>query len=261
MSARPTRRRRRPAHRRRTGRGARGREIGGGTIAWALEPASPLDAVEQARAIVDGTLLGELRRRPLEDAGRAPARRRRGSSSAAEGAVAAAATARRAGVAADWTNRCRDLVNAPANELTPPRARRAAPRRSRPSLPHLRFESLGPDEIRAAGMGAFAAVAQGSDTEPRLIVLDYDPPGARERHARSGSSARRSRSTAGGISLKPAERMDEMKCDMGGGAAVLCGLGAIAALGLPAARPRRRPGVREHAERPRHRGPATSSPR
>ena len=45
---------------------------------------------------------------------------------------------------------------------------------------HLRFEALGPEEIRAAGMGAFSAVSQGSDNPPRLITLAYEPPEARE---------------------------------------------------------------------------------
>ena len=209
---------------------ARAGRIAGGTVAWALEPGLGLGLEEQARALVDGTLLGSYdaarwktaneRRKPIERL-----------VLFGQGASALGDTARRAGIAAGWANRCRDLVNAPANELTPAAlADRAA--EMAVELPHLRLEVLGPDEIRGAGMGALWSVARGSELEPRLIVIEYDPPGART-DLLLGLVGKAITFDSGGLSLKPASRMDEMKSDMGGGGAVLCGVGAVAALGLP----------------------------
>ena len=81
-------------------------------------------------------------------------------------------------------------------------------------------------------MGAFAAVAQGTDTEPALIVLRYEGAGADAAPA-LGLVGKAVTFDTGGISIKPAAKMHEMKFDMSGGAAVLEAMGAIAALELP----------------------------
>jgi leucyl aminopeptidase len=134
-------------------------------------------------------------------------------------------------VAAAWANRCRELVNAPANELTPTAlADRAAALAD--ELPSMTIETIGREEIEEAGMGAFASVARGSHQEPRLIVLDYAPPGASDQVV-LGLVGKAITFDTGGISIKPSARMDEMKSDMAGGAAVLCGIAAIAELELP----------------------------
>jgi leucyl aminopeptidase len=91
---------------------------------------------------------------------------------------------------------------------------------------------LGENEIRARKMGALAAVSQGSDNPPRLITLRYEPAGAREDLV-LGLVGKAITFDAGGLSLKPASRMEEMKADMGGGGAVLAATAAIAELGLP----------------------------
>ena len=76
---------------------------------------------------------------------------------------------------AEWVNRARDLVNSPPNEATPERlAARAAEIAS--LIENVQADALGPDEIKAQGMGALAAVAQASHNEPRLVVLRYEPP-------------------------------------------------------------------------------------
>ena len=80
-------------------------------------------------------------------------------------------------------------------------------------------------------MGAFAAVAQGTYVEPRLIVLRYRPPDAAGPHL--GYVGKAVTFDTGGISIKPAAKMQEMKFDMSGGAAVIESTGAIARLGLP----------------------------
>jgi leucyl aminopeptidase len=85
--------------------------------------------------------------------------------------------------------------------------------------------------IVARKMGAFAAVAQGSEQEPALITLRYEPPGATG--PLLGFVGKAVTFDSGGISLKPGAKMAEMKFDMSGGAAVISALAAIARIGLP----------------------------
>jgi leucyl aminopeptidase len=92
-------------------------------------------------------------------------------------------------------------------------------------------EVRGRDFLREQKMGAFAAVAQGSDVEPALIVLRYDGEGATGPVL--GLIGKAVTFDTGGISIKPAAKMHEMKFDMSGGAAVVQAVGAIARLGLP----------------------------
>jgi leucyl aminopeptidase len=205
-------------------------EVGGRSVAW-IVGGSGLSAAEQARAIVDGTVLGPY------DAGRwktGENDRRRAIERlvfCGPGASALAEEARRANVVASWTNRSRDFVNAPPNECTPARLAEWA-EETAGRFESLSFEALGPDEIRSAGMGALAAVSQGSDNQPRLIKLSYEPKGAKGDFV-LGLVGKAITFDAGGLSLKPADRMEEMKSDMGGGAAVLAAVGAIAELDLP----------------------------
>src|SRR3954469_6729082 len=132
-----------------------------------------------------------------------------------------------AAVTAGAQNAARDLQNLPSNVATPAflasRAEDLAGEHS-----SLSFEAFGPDEIAAREMGAFMAVAQGSDTEPRLIVLRYDGGGPH-----LGYVGKAVTFDTGGISIKPAAKMHEMKFDMSGGAAVIEAMGAVAALEIP----------------------------
>src|SRR5436305_484899 len=99
-------------------------------------------------------------------------------------------------------------------------------------LEGVQVDVLGRAEIEAAGMGAFAAVARGSDEEPHLISLRYEPPGVAGPVL--GFVGKAVTFDSGGISIKPAAKMHEMKFDMSGGATVIEAMGAIARLGLPA---------------------------
>lgn len=202
-------------------------KLGGGALGWVTEEWLPLALAEQARAAVDGAVLGSYD----------PGRRKTGPRDvspiarlALVGPAEIEEPARRQAVVASWTNRARELVDAPANELTPSALAGEAAKLAE-TLPHVGFSALAGDEIRAAGMGAFAAVAQGSAAEPRLIRLEYEPPGADARPllALVGKAIT---FDSGGLSLKPAASMEEMKGDMAGGAAALCGLAAIAELGV-----------------------------
>ena len=133
-------------------------------------------------------------------------------------------------VGAEATNAARDLQNLPSNVATPTfLAERAAEIADEHEA--LELELLDREAIVARGMGAFAAVAQGTYAEPRLIVLRYRPSDAVGPHlAYVGKAVT---FDTGGISIKPSAKMQEMKFDMSGGAAVLEATGAIARLGLP----------------------------
>jgi leucyl aminopeptidase len=135
-----------------------------------------------------------------------------------------------AAVAARAANSARDLQNLPANFATPTFL---AERAGEIADEHesLELELFDREAIAANGMGAFAAVAQGSVAEPRLIVLRYRPPDATGPHLAFVGKA--VTFDTGGISIKPAAKMQEMKFDMSGGAAVLEATAAIAELGLP----------------------------
>src|SRR3712207_9280386 len=80
-------------------------------------------------------------------------------------------------------------------------------------------------------MGAFAGVAQGSDEEPALVTIRYEPEGARGPVL--GLVGKSVTFDSGGISIKPGKGMSDMKFDMSGGAAVLGAIRAIAQLELP----------------------------
>ena len=114
----------------------------------------------------------------------------------------------------------------------PTRSRRRRSPRARARSPGVQVEVHGPRGDRGGRHGRVRRVAQGA---AQRAAADHDPPRAGRRGAArcSASSARRSRSTRGGYSIKPAARMHEMKFDMCGGAAVLEATAAIAELGLP----------------------------
>jgi leucyl aminopeptidase len=127
-------------------------------------------------------------------------------------------------------NHARDLQNTPPNDLTPTRLGDAALALAA-EHEHLEAEVDDRNGIEGRGMGCFAAVAQGSAEEPALITIRYEPPDARGPVL--GLVGKAVTFDTGGISIKPANKMSEMKFDMSGGAAVLGAVDAIAGLGLP----------------------------
>ena len=143
---------------------------------------------------------------------------------------AAKAALDRGRIVAEAQNFARDLVNEPANTMTPTiLADRAKDMSARFGLD---CQILGPKEIQALKMGAFWGVAQGSDEPAKLIVLRYTPSGAPETPV-IGLIGKGITFDTGGISIKPAENMHEMKTDMAGGAAMLGAMQAIAQLKPP----------------------------
>jgi len=199
----------------------------GGTLAWVLDDSLPHP--EQARALVDGLLLGTYDPgRWKTDATPEPPFERLvlvgGEDSLVE-------PTERAAKVAEAANRARDLANMPANELTP---ERLAGRASELAAEHanLTAEALGPEEFTKLGMGAFAGVAQGSHNPARMILIRYEPPSP-VGDVVLGLVGKAITFDTGGISIKPALYMEDMKGDMAGGAAVIEGLGVVAELGLP----------------------------
>jgi len=128
------------------------------------------------------------------------------------------------------SNLARELANEPGNVL-PPRefARRATALASEAGV---KTEILDEKQIEQLGMGLLLGVARGSAEPPRLMVFRYDPPGAPERPV-LGLVGKGITFDTGGISIKPAEKMEQMKDDMAGGAAVACAMRAIALLKAP----------------------------
>jgi leucyl aminopeptidase len=127
-------------------------------------------------------------------------------------------------------NLARELANEPGNTLTPREfAKRAAAIAADAGV---RVEILDEQQIEKLGMGLLLGVARGSSEPPRLIVFRHDPPGALDAPV-LGLVGKGITFDTGGISLKPAEKMEQMKDDMAGGAAVACAMRAIALLKAP----------------------------
>jgi leucyl aminopeptidase len=124
-------------------------------------------------------------------------------------------------------NFTRELVNEPSNRLTPTMLGDRAKKMC--ESVGLKCDTYGPDKIKELKMGAFWSVAQGSDEEPRLIVMRYEPQGAPEKPV-LGLVGKGITFDTGGISIKPADGMEKMKYDMAGGAAMIGAMRAIALL-------------------------------
>ena len=112
--------------------------------------------------------------------------------------------------AKEWANR-------PANHATPTMLAKAAVALAKSGA--MSCEVLGPKAVAKLGMGSFMAVAQGSAEPLRFIVLKYQ--GAAKSEAPTVLVGKGITFDTGGISIKPAGEMDEMKFDMGGAASVL----------------------------------------
>jgi leucyl aminopeptidase len=121
----------------------------------------------------------------------------------------------------------RDLVNTPPNAL-PPVALAKAAKDAVAGLP-VKVTTWDVAALKRDGCGGILGVGQGSTNPPRLVKLDYAPAGATKHLSLVGKGIT---FDTGGISIKPAAQMDEMKGDMGGAAAVIAAVKAIAELGL-----------------------------
>jgi leucyl aminopeptidase len=141
--------------------------------------------------------------------------------------AAAQRATERARIIGESQNFTRELVNEPSNRMTPTMLANRA--REMSEQVGLECEVMGPGKIKELKMGAFWSVAQGSDEEPRLIVVRHKPVGAPEKPV-LGLVGKGITFDTGGISIKPADGMEKMKYDMAGGAAILGAMRAIALL-------------------------------
>ena len=202
----------------------------GGTLAWLLDESLPLSLEDQARAIVEGTMLGSYSPARWKTQEKSGARVEKIVLYTTAGINGLAESASRIASVGKWVNVARDLANSPPNELTP---EVLGVRAAELAGPKLQVEALDPARIDELGMGALAAVGRGSSNGPRLIVLRYEPARATRTDLVLGLVGKAITFDAGGISLKPALNMQDMKGDMAGGAAVIAAMGAVAELELP----------------------------
>ena len=200
------------------------------TVAWVLDP-DGLPVAEQARAVADGLALGRY------DAGRwktdADRRARVETLSLLR---AAGGRGRRARA----PRRARGRLGEPR-----PRPRERALERPTPirlaevaeeiaeRFAAISVEVLGQEGLEKAGMGALLSVAQGSHNPPQLVTLRYEPETPANAELVLGIVGKGITFDSGGLSLKPAASMEDMKSDMAGAAAAFAALGAIAELELP----------------------------
>jgi leucyl aminopeptidase len=122
----------------------------------------------------------------------------------------------------------RDMGNAPGNVMIPAKVAQTAEQVAKAA--GVKCTVYGKREIERMKMGGLLAVNKGSAEEPRFVVLEYTPKKAKAHVALVGKGIT---FDSGGISIKPAEKMEEMKFDMCGAAAVVGTIQAAAELELP----------------------------
>ncbi|MEE8581823.1 MAG: leucyl aminopeptidase [Myxococcota bacterium] len=205
-----------------------------------------LGAPQCSQALAEGGVLGGFRfdtyQKKKED-GPAPVRTLKLLFERLSDRPAARASAARGVILAESQNLARRLSNEPANVLPPAALARAAQKMAREV--GLRSRVFDPAELKRRKMGALLAVGQGSSNSPRLIVLEHNAPSRSGTGDKKKSKPRgRTRATiclvgkgitfdSGGISIKPAAGMQDMKHDMSGAAAVVGALRAAALLRIP----------------------------
>ncbi len=188
-----------------------------------------VDPEAAAQAVVEGTLLGLYQWREHRNAG--DDRKAIDSFTIVEfdaSKVAAIEAGAHAGrCVALGVNRARDLINQPPNYMTPTRLAEAARQMAAEAGVQCTLHDI--EWIRSQKMGALLGVTQGSLNPPQFIELDHRGADA----APIIFVGKGITFDSGGISLKAAEGMEAMKSDMGGGAAVIGAVEAIARMQLP----------------------------
>jgi leucyl aminopeptidase len=140
---------------------------------------------------------------------------------------AARTQATRACHRADHQDLARDLINGPAADITPRTLAEAA--KGLAALPGVSVEVWDFERCKAEGLVGLVAVGQGSSEPGCLIHVKYRPAQANGHIALVGKGVT---FDCGGLSIKPSNGMQTMRCDMGGGATVLGAIGSAAAIGL-----------------------------
>ena len=185
---------------------------------------------DNASALVEGVWRGDYRFERFKGAKNGNGGSRIGDLVVTGKGLSAAALARTATVMAH-TAAVRDLANTPANHLTPTGLANYA-KEVAAQIPGLTCKVLTVRDLERLKAGALLAVGQGSQEPPCMIVMRWSPPKARKGQV-FGIVGKAVTFDTGGISIKPAGGMEEMKMDMTGGAIAIESIAAIAKLGLP----------------------------
>jgi leucyl aminopeptidase len=207
------------------------RELGCRSIASTAHGAGTgqVDPALAAQAVVEGTLMGLYRWRTNHTT---PSEREPIDTFSLVEFDASKISAIEAGARAGESialgvNRARDLVNQAPNYLTPTALGQAAEMMAKETDVKCSVHDL--EWITAQNMTAFLSVAQGSAHPPKFIELEYNGSDA----APIVFVGKGITFDTGGISLKPSDGMEDMRSDMGGAAAVIGAIGAIAKMKLP----------------------------
>ncbi len=217
-------------------RRAAGAAARAGTNATSVAVALPADSPELVRAATEGYALGGYAftsyKKEVESNGPAgtvtvlsPIARKQEAVAAFEGAQ----------VVADAVNATRDWVNVPPGDLTPPVFAETVDDAIKAlgkgrGAPKLKVKVLDEHELAELGCGGILGVGAGSSAPPRMVEVSYAPKNAKLHLALVGKGVT---FDSGGLTIKPAQGMKEMKSDMAGAAAVVQATMAIATLKLP----------------------------
>lgn len=189
----------------------------------------PEVSAETVRAATEGLLIGGYQYTPYKTKDKDAGRLKSASILTGTGAKKGLTAALRAGVAiGENINLARDLVNGPPNDITPLSLARIAAAEARKL--GLTCHVWNKKRIEKEGMNLFLAVNKGSAVEPRLIHVVYKPAKPKKKVVFVGKGLT---FDSGGLCLKPAKSMIDMKCDMSGAATTLGIVLAAARLKLP----------------------------
>jgi leucyl aminopeptidase len=196
---------------------------------YPLELDADLD--DGVRAVTEGLLLGSYRFDTHKPSAAEQPRTDAATIAVGDHVRAVQDAARRGRATAAAVVVARDFVNEPGGTLTPTEfAERAATLAADAGL---EAEVLDEAAIAEAGLGGLIAVNLGSEEPPRLVKLTYTPEGADESTPTVALVGKGITFDSGGLSIKPAESMMEMKCDMAGAAAVIATMSALPAVEAP----------------------------
>ena len=191
----------------------------------------PVAKEKIASAVVEGAILGLYQYTPYKTMGRDDIREMRSLEIVTDLKIQPLIKEeiRKAKLITEAVCFARDLISAPSNEMTPTIMAEHAKKIAKKQK--VSCTVLDKGKMKALGMNSLLGVASGSHQPPKLIILEYQ--GSKKGMAPIALIGKGLTFDSGGISIKPAEKMDEMKTDMSGGAAVMAVIMAAADLRLP----------------------------
>jgi leucyl aminopeptidase len=205
--------------------GAAVRALAGAARSAAI--ALPAEDAVSLRAVAEGALLGAYSFTAYRQTSLAEQKAPVAALTVLSGLKGARAVAHRAEVVAHAVALARDLVNTPPSHLHPIELAAAAVEQAK--RVGLTVEVLDEKALKKGAYGGILGVGQGSVNPPRLVHLSHKGKRAKTTVALVGKGIT---FDSGGISIKPAAGMEDMKSDMGGAAAVIAAITAVAELGL-----------------------------